>query len=184
MIYQFLTDEDIQQQLKKDLLLDVLPDEKERLRKIKKAEGAAIKQVKAKSGKWYNTAALFINIEQWKPDKLYPEGAHIYDVDTIYVCMVENSNATPAENPDIWHESDPRHELLVMYVTDMLIYHLHSSVNPRKIPELRRDRYKEAIGWLEMIADHTENPDFPTLEDEEDDDGIIWGGNPQYDHYL
>ena len=72
---------------------------------------------------------------------------------------------------------------LVMYATDMLLYHLHSSVNPRKIPDLRKERYNEAKGWLDLVAQREENPDFPENEIL-DEELIIWGSNPKIEEYI
>lgn len=54
-----------------------------------------------------------------------------------------------------------RHPALVMYATDMSLYHLHSAINPRNIPELRIDRYDQAIAWLKMVAKGELDPGLP-----------------------
>ena len=41
---------------------------------------------------------------------------------------------------------------LLNYIIDMVIYHLHSRISPRNIPELRTTRYENAIDWLKMCA--------------------------------
>lgn len=47
-----------------------------------------------------------------------------------------------------WVQQDPRNPLLVAYLIDCTLYHLHSRQNPSKIPQLRMDRYDMAIDWL------------------------------------
>lgn len=46
-----------------------------------------------------------------------------------------------------------RDSLVVMRCVDILLYHLHTSISPDNIPELREKRYLGAIGWLEKISD-------------------------------
>ena len=40
-----------------------------------------------------------------------------------------------------WTKGDNRNSQVVMYLIDMTLYHLHSRINPRNIPELRLIRY-------------------------------------------
>jgi len=46
-------------------------------------------------------------------------------------------------------ERDPQ---LLAYIIDIALYHLHSRIAPRNIPELRQSRYENAIAWLKMCA--------------------------------
>lgn len=48
--------------------------------------------------------------------------------------------------------TEPRNELLVMYVVDVALYHLHSRINPRQVPEKRQIRYDSAISWLNKAS--------------------------------
>jgi len=41
---------------------------------------------------------------------------------------------------------------LVNYIVDLSLYHLHSRLTPRNVPEVRQTRYDNAIGWLKMCA--------------------------------
>ena len=47
---------------------------------------------------------------------------------------------------------DDRDPQLLNYIIDMAIYHLHSRIAPRNIPELRVTRYENAVQWLKMCA--------------------------------
>jgi len=178
----FINDEDVYQQIKQDLLLDIIADQTERQKKIKKAEAAVLKQIRSKAGKWYDMDAVLVNIKQWVDTKLYAVGESVYDDGIIYNCTVANTNMKPSVNATEWLPTDPRHDLLVMYVCDMILYHLHSSVNSRKIPDIRKERYKEAVGWLEMVADRTESPDF--TEADTDSELVIWGSNEKQENYY
>ena len=182
MIYQFLTDEDVNQQIKQDLLEGIIPNETERQTKILKAEASVLKQIRSKAGKWYDLDTVLISIKQWNTITNYLVGQYVYDEGVIYYALQDNTDLKPTANPLFWKSNDPRHELLVMYAVDMVLYHLHSLVNPRKIPDLRKERYNEAKSWLEQIADRNENADFPT--NELDEELIIWGSNPKIQNYF
>jgi phage gp36-like protein len=50
---------------------------------------------------------------------------------------------------------------IVDILCDLVLYHAHARIMPDMIPELRKERYKEAIGWLEKIADGFISPILP-----------------------
>jgi len=70
-----------------------------------------------------------------------------------------------------------RNALLVMYAVDMLLYHLHSRINPSQIPDLRMQRYENAIEWLMAVAKGTLSPALPllTIESSENSTKFIIG---------
>lgn len=45
-----------------------------------------------------------------------------------------------------------RDSQLLNYIIDIALYHLHSRIAPRNIPELRISRYENAIAWLKMCS--------------------------------
>lgn len=51
-----------------------------------------------------------------------------------------------------------RNQLLVLYLVDMVIYHVYSSVNMEQLPIDRVDRYNAAKAWLKMVADGKIDP--------------------------
>ena len=81
------------------------------------------------------------------------------------------------------NERDP---LLVMYLVDMSIYHLHSNISPDNIPEIRYIRYKSAIDWLNKVATDKLSPDLPEIDGGDDENGdsnstgFEYGGNEKY----
>jgi phage gp36-like protein len=77
---------------------------------------------------------------------------------------------------------DNRPGIIVTYLVDMALYHLHSRINPRKIPELRMDRYDNAIAWLKRVARGELSPNLPLLVEGADE--IRWGSNQKLDHYY
>lgn len=60
-----------------------------------------------------------------------------------------------------------RDPVVVMYMVDMVIFHLCSRVAPQKAPGLRQDRYNAAKLWLKAVGRGEIRPDLPlrSLED-------------------
>lgn len=65
-----------------------------------------------------------------------------------------------------------RNRLLVMYCVDIMLYHIHSRINPRQIPEIRYVRYEAAKKWLEGLAKGTIVATLPKKNDDADGDGV------------
>lgn len=57
-----------------------------------------------------------------------------------------------------------RNPIVVTYLIDMVLYHLHSRIDARKIPQLRVDRYTNALLWLEKVSEGKLTPDLPIQE--------------------
>ena len=72
-----------------------------------------------------------------------------YDCDTIFSATGEN-----------------RDMFIVMITIDIALYHLWSKRAPRKIPELRAQRYQDALDWLKGVGDGTLKSDLPQLDDD------------------
>lgn len=63
-------------------------------------------------------------------------------------------------------DANDRIPIVVDLLCDMVLYHAHARIMPDMIPELRKDRYKEAVNWLEKIADGFIAPTLPLKEDQ------------------
>lgn len=66
---------------------------------------------------------------------------------------------------------------LVSYICDIALFHLHSRISPRNIPELRVTRYDNAIHWLKMCAMGDATPKL--LEYETPKTAVRWGSQPK-----
>jgi len=69
--------------------------------------------------------------------------------------LVATGDVPPMTSPDdttYWKVWDNRHSLLVMYLCDIAIYHLLPRLDGRQIPEIRKDRYRTAKGWLKDLS--------------------------------
>lgn len=49
-------------------------------------------------------------------------------------------------------KGDSRNQQMVMYMLDIVIYHLYARILPKGLPEVRKDRYDAAVMWLQMAA--------------------------------
>lgn len=70
-----------------------------------------------------------------------------YDVETIFSATGEKRN-----------------HFLLMIAIDIALYHLWSKRAPRKIPELRSERYQDALNWLKAVGEGTMTTDLPQLQ--------------------
>lgn len=62
--------------------------------------------------------------------------------------------------------SENRNALIVMYMIDITLYHLHSNIVTRAMPKTREDRYNAAISWLDKVSSGKLNPNLPVVETE------------------
>jgi phage gp36-like protein len=75
-----------------------------------------------------------------------------------------------------WTAGDLRSQQLLAVTVDICLYHLHSRIAPRNIPELRVKRYDDAINWLRMSAEGAITPALPILQPRQGA-RIRYGGN-------
>lgn len=72
-----------------------------------------------------------------------------------------------------FENKDDRNPKLVEVVVDIVLYNIHSRINPKSVPTHRRIRYDGddpkqqggAMGWLKMVQKGTVTPDMPKIED-------------------
>ena len=58
-------------------------------------------------------------------------------------------------------EGDARNAEVVMYMVDIVLFHLHSRINPGQVPDERKSRYEDALTWMKMVASGKLEPDLP-----------------------
>ena len=58
-------------------------------------------------------------------------------------------------------EGEERNNHIVMLTIDCALYHLYTATIPRKMPEIRSQRYQDAIDWLKLVAEGKANADLP-----------------------
>lgn len=126
---------------------------------------------------------------EWSPLTTYDIGDIVWYQDVVYTASKESiavkptddsywtagatysfSNVVPTDDTTKWTKGDNRNQLIVMYLIDITLYHLHSRINPRNIPILRCERYDGknnvlggAIGWLRRVSDGNINATLPEI---------------------
>ena len=75
-----------------------------------------------------------------------------------------------------WTAGDLRSQQLLAVTIDICLYHLHSRIAPRNIPELRVKRYDDSISWLRMCAEGGITPNLPVIQPRQGY-RIRYGGN-------
>jgi hypothetical protein len=101
------------------------------------------------------------NIPQPNPAPDDPQnGVSYWGAPTVYV-------VTPGTLPtdtNTWTQADNRDQQIVMYLIDIVLFHIHSRIAPRNVPELRAARYTNAINWLNMVKTGDVTPELPVLQ--------------------
>jgi hypothetical protein len=112
----------------------------------------------------------------------YSVGEKVYWKNKIYTCQNQNSTIAPddaAYGSQYWGSGvsysipsgsiitntlfyalgDARSQQMVQTITDITLYHIHSRIAPRNIPDIRVKRYDDAKKWLKMcyMGDVTPN---------------------------
>lgn len=82
---------------------------------------------------------------------------------------------------DVWKKGDNRSVQLVHKTVDIILYHLHSRIAPKNIPQLRMDRYAAAIAWLDMAKTGEVTADIPVRQPKQ---GVRmrWSSAPRNDN--
>lgn len=80
---------------------------------------------------------------------------------------------------NIDQEEASRNSLIVMYMVDIAVYHLHANITPNDVPQIRQVRYDNAMAWLKKVADGKLSPNLPVPvipEGEEDTGSSLFEG--------
>ena len=103
----------------------------------------------------------------------YNVGDIVWFKDKTYTCIVDNTGYFPDDNPYYWGTGvsysvpgsglpsgngafvygDNRSPQLVLYISDILLYHIERRIAPQNIPDLRVKRYDDAITWFKNAAE-------------------------------
>jgi hypothetical protein len=57
-----------------------------------------------------------------------------------------------------------RNALLVMYITDIMLFHMYSRLRPKDVPDIRKERYNLAKEWLNQTNEGSLVPNLPEIE--------------------
>lgn len=108
---------------------------------------------------------------------ILPTNTSYWTVGSEYT--VTNTYPTDATK---WTLGDNRNQEIVQNLLDITLYNLHCRINPRNVPDLRKERYDGnepqqrggAIGWLKNIASGKIYLDVPEVLPEQGN-SINWG---------
>lgn len=82
-------------------------------------------------------------------------------------------------------EGNDRNRLVVMYTCDIALYHMSASQPQKMGAEIREERYKRAIEWLEGVQAGKIIPDLPLAGDGDGTptgDSFVYSSQPQLRH--
>ena len=187
----FLRRNDYLKQIRSENLAVVVSDNDD-IRKD--AELAAQAEIESYLRHRYNVGLIFADLNEYDNAASYTTRDLIAfpDVeDEVYSVNADTegedqtiSGISPVDDPTKWTKGDTRNALIKMHLVDITLYHLHSRINPRNIPDFRIERYRDCIKWLEMVAKAKISVNLPIIEPEEDQVGlrIKWDSNEKFNH--
>lgn len=82
-------------------------------------------------------------------------------------------------------EGDSRNRLIVMYTCDIALYHMSAAMPQKMGSEIREERYKRAIEWLEGVQAGKIVPDLPLATDDNGNptaQPVVWQSQPMLRH--
>ncbi len=158
----FLNDTDYKVYIK-DEHLETVTSSSEEIRL--KAELAGLEEMQSYLRTRYDIPLIFFDVDEWDELIAYVIDGHVIFNEVVYKSKTGNIDKQPDESPADWEIGDDRNQVVIMYLVDLIIYHLHTSINPRNIPELRGIRYDAAITWLRAVSIGELEPNLPKLKD-------------------
>lgn len=64
-------------------------------------------------------------------------------------------------------EGEARNAHIVMIVLDCTLYHLYTSTVPKRMPDIRSQRYQDAIDWLKAVGTGEIAADLPKIKNQD-----------------
>ncbi|NRA59062.1 MAG: DUF1320 family protein, partial [Phycisphaerales bacterium] len=102
----------------------------------------------------------------------------------FYRSLIDSNGGYPLVDT-AWQKGDPRQNILIRHVSNIVAYELHSRINPRFVPELRAQRRDESVKWLKDVANPRKQiyPNFPKrVFEEQKGQDVTWGSNKKRTH--
>lgn len=153
--------------------------------------------------KWQNLGAQYsiyfatLPANEFDYSTEYVKDDEVFYNNKVYTALQDSVGILPTSSTSIWGagvaysvdsdilptdptnytKGDNRNAQMVSFFIDVVLYHLHSRIAPRNIPDLRVKRYDDAIRWLKEVSkgNHV-TADIPLIQPTQ---GLstIWG-NP------
>ena len=113
----------------------------------------------------------------WSPGQPYitPVAGQTYSIGTASVGTYTIYDTLPT-NSKFWTVGDNRSQMMVMYLTQMVIYYLDKNLSPTNVPEHRVKAYKEAIEYFKDVAFGRRSTPILPIQPEQGDT-FRYGGN-------
>jgi hypothetical protein len=136
-------------------------------------------------GAQYDILYVGLPNPEWDYYATYQVGDEVWYADKIYTCVVANLSVQPNEHTEFWGtgttylrtgsslvsgdaawiKADNRNQQMVNMMIDVTLFHLHSRIAPRNIPDLRVKRYDDVIAWLKNCSKGTDiTADLPLIQ--------------------
>lgn len=180
----FLRQKDYLKQIRNDNLQVILEgDDSYRV----ETELAAQAEIESYLRHHYDTVKIFVDLNEYDNGATYNIGDLIAfpDIeDDVYTATDDAlTGVSPVDDPSKWTKGDTRNQLIKMHLIDMVLYHLHSRINPRNIPDFRIARRDDCIKWLDMVAKGKITVNLPVIEDPANEGlKIKWASNETFNH--
>lgn len=109
---------------------------------------------------------------------------------SLYNAITGSTGVYP-EDTNYFAKGDNRNPLIVQFLIDIVLYHLHCRISPRQIPDHRITRFDGgnsfqsggAIGWLKRVASGDVSVEIPKLSPSTGA-SIMWGSNLKNNNIL
>ena len=132
------------------------------------AEHAAVNQMMSYLGKLYDLSRIFfLNKGEFDPASAYVDGDLVYykapsESEADYKLFEATEDLVAAAwNASKWALHTGRNPFVNLYVVDITLYHLHSKHASRLMPQVRADRYQDALDWLKLVGNGDINAELP-----------------------
>lgn len=132
--------------------------------------------VKLPYTEWSVTTTYAAGDQAWYQNKTYTASipsVGILPTESAYWGTGTNYTVTAVWPTDTtkWSTGDNRNQLIVLHLINITLYHLHFRINPRLIPDHRKEAYNGnsptdsggAIGWLKRVASGDVTADLPNI---------------------
>lgn len=106
---------------------------------------------------------------------LVATGDRFYQSTTKLHYVAIDTGGTDLSDTNNFTQKDDRNPKLVEVLVDIVLYNIHSRINPKSVPTQRKIRYDGddpeqrggAIGWLKNVQKGSITPDLPVIVDED-----------------
>lgn len=148
------------------------------VKKRQRIERIAMSEMESYLDSRYDMEQVFKIIAAWQKDELYELGQRVQHKGLYFIALKTTSlrepNTTTAQG--YWKQDDPRSLILISKLIDIILYHASVSEAINLVPELRLERYDNAIKWLKEARDGMITLNLPIPKNEDDFiDSIILG---------